>query len=636
MRIKYHIFSLLALFLVCSLQLSLSLQLSAADSSDFTETALDSIWSSDGDIPSGDLDDIRAEDVIQWEQGTSALIHSGERVSVGLRLTTKKGFSIYKKNLSFSGPEGFSLTRVIAPTSTSLPDPLTGGLADVYQGGDFSLLFQKILPGDLPESFPVHVTFVGCTHHICLTPYTKTIDLRVYSAVSALPDIFDRQTEASATEDTSADIASAMDSGQSPSLENRLASQLQNKKLNFFLLLLLMLIGGILTNLTPCVYPMIPITVRILAVQSHRPWTASLAYAAGVMLSYCALGLFASLSGSMFGQLMSSAYVSAAFAVMMLFFAVSMLGFGDFSFFQKLGDRFASRSSGIKKAFFMGTGAGLVASPCTGPILAALMTYVSGTDDLIRSSLLMLTYSAGFSLPYLFLGGAAAKVSAVRVPPNIQLIVKMSFSALMFALSFYYMRVPAYSLFRTLQGEWPTLTIIGLCAGPLTGLLLLQNSSLWHMRRLLLIPSLISGLGLFSGSQWLNERAGKAGRAQLVWLHDEAEAIRTARQSKIPLLIDFWAEWCEACKKMDADTFSDSRVIAHLKENNWLLLKLDLTESNEKNDDIQKRYEIHGLPTLTIIPSESQSDKSSWTTLTGYTSPDTLMQALRPDNFKRE
>ena len=68
-----------------------------------------------------------------------------------------------------------------------------------------------------------------------------------------------------------------------------------------------------------------------------------------------------------------------------------------------------------------------------------------------------------------------------------------------------------------------------------------------------------------------------------------------------PMLIDMWAEWCTACKEMDAKTFSDDKVIAILREKKWVLLKLDLTKANEKTKKIQEKYKLSGLPSLVLI-----------------------------------
>src|SRR5690606_35442186 len=134
----------------------------------------------------------------------------------------------------------------------------------------------------------------------------------------------------------------------------------------FGLLLGIVLLGGLLSNLTPCVYPMIPITLRLLGRQGSSPYLSASFYALGIVISYSTLGLIASLSGGMFGAMMATKTFNIIFAVLMFVLGITMLGFGDFSKIQMLGNRLGSGAPSLRNTFLMGTGAGLVAAPCTG------------------------------------------------------------------------------------------------------------------------------------------------------------------------------------------------------------------------------------------------------------------------------
>src|SRR5689334_8910743 len=146
------------------------------------------------------------------------------------------------------------------------------------------------------------------------------------------------------------------------------------------LTLLILFVGGLALNLTPCVFPMIPITVGFFAMQSDgrrsRRFALSLAYVLGIVITYSALGVFAALSGKMFGSWLQSPAVLIGFAILMLILASSMFGVWEFRVPQFIANRSAGRA-GVFGALTMGLFVGIVAAPCVGPVVVALFTLVA-------------------------------------------------------------------------------------------------------------------------------------------------------------------------------------------------------------------------------------------------------------------
>lgn len=554
---------------------------------------------------------IDPEDVIHWRPG-AAQLYPDNTIEANLQLFTEQEFTIYTDKLKFSGPAATDLVKVVGPEPVSQTDPITGEETQVYKGGDFRIFFSASTR-PLNKDFELEITYLGCTTRICLFPHTQKLKLPIYETAA----------EAALTQVSPTSEIKPAAPAYKEDLETRLAGKLKKGEFSFYMMLVIVFLGGLLTNLTPCVAPMIPITVRLLAKQKFTPLTNASLYAAGIMVTYTILGSVATLSGSAFGTFMQLGAVNLVFAIVMALLGLSMLGFGDLSALQNIGSKIGSGKPSAKNTFLMGAGAGLVAAPCTGPILGALLTYTAGQQAPGQGMILMAVYSFGFSLPYVLLGTAASSVSKVRVSPLVQVGIKLVFSAIMFGLAFYYARIPAYSLLQVLKPHMGLLAAI--CLGLGAGILAVcvATPKLQNNKFALLLPCLLIGGGLFTGSQWLTTASSH--EALTVHMNrDEAFALAKAQNKGI--ILDNWAEWCEACKKMDVTTFVDTRVINELNQN-WILLKTDLTQDSETNTKHMEEFEISGLPTLVILPPDG--DKTKKLDVIGYASADVLLNRLQ-------
>ncbi len=569
--------------------------------------------------------DIHPKDVIIWNP-VQALSDGKGKLLVGIRLETRDQFAIYKNKLELRGPSGYSLRIANAPESRRQQDPMGEGETDVYDGGDFEIE----LIGDKPineGTVSLFVTSLGCTHKICLFPFTQELKVPIY-----LIDESSLAKEIQTTESTPApEAASSSDQAKledlttplsSLSLEEQYAAKLKSGTLSFGILLLVVFIGGLATNLTPCVFPMIPITLRLLAREGHKPIEGTLLYASGIIGSYTILGFVASLSGGIFGSILANPWVNAAFGVLFIMLAITMLGFGNLSRLQNLGATLGSGKASTWNSIAMGAGAGLVAAPCTGPIMAALIAYSAQLDSRGQAILLFFLYSLGFAIPYVFLGMAAKRVKSFKVSPRIQVGVKMIFAAAMFGLAAYYLKNTAYESLLVVKGHWQTLATILLTLGAVGMALILSRGTLLHRKGTQLLPAIFFGLGLFALVQ---VATGTDLVSELKWIKSEQEAYDIATKENKPILVDGWADWCVACKDMDKSTFRDERVISLLKDK-WVFVKLDLTESNEANESLAAKYEMSGLPTLVLVPQDGDLKKAK--RLTGYLSADRLLEEL--------
>ena len=202
--------------------------------------------------------------------------------------------------------------------------------------------------------------------------------------------------------------------------------------------------AGILTSLTPCVYPMIPVTVTYIggaaAGNRRRAVSLSLVYASGLALVYAGLGVTAALVGTRFGADTRSPWIYAAVAVLMVLLGAAMIGWihipvpGFAGNVQQQG----VRRGGYIGAILMGIAAGFVAAPCTAPVLGVLLFYVAQSRDVVWGGLLMLVFSAGLSLLLMLLGIFSGLLTNLPAAGRWMDIVKRLFGIAMFAVAAYF------------------------------------------------------------------------------------------------------------------------------------------------------------------------------------------------------
>ena len=204
--------------------------------------------------------------------------------------------------------------------------------------------------------------------------------------------------------------------------------------------------AGLVTSLTPCVYPMIPITAGVLggagAVGRSRGRTVvmSLVYAVGLATVYAILGLVAGLSGSLFGTISANPWAYFIMANLLLVAALAMLDVIPVLVPERLlawAGRFGGQSLGA--VFLMGATSGLVAAPCGAPAFAAVLTFVSGTQSAALGFLYLFVFSLGMCALLVAVGIFSGLVGALPRPGRWTVWVKRAAGVLLLAMAEYYL-----------------------------------------------------------------------------------------------------------------------------------------------------------------------------------------------------
>lgn len=211
----------------------------------------------------------------------------------------------------------------------------------------------------------------------------------------------------------------------------------------------LVFLGGVLTSLTPCIYPMIPITAAVVGGQQQgsaehgrgRVVLLTAAYVGGLALTYALLGLLAGLSGTLFGAVSTSPWLHLLMANLLLVLALMMADVLPVPVPQRLLQRAAMLSAGGRGAgaFGMGAASGLVAAPCGAPVMAAVLTWVSTTQSAFLGFAYLFVFSLGMCTLLVFVGLAAGGAVRLPAPGPWMVWVKRGFAAVLVVTAEYYL-----------------------------------------------------------------------------------------------------------------------------------------------------------------------------------------------------
>ncbi len=399
----------------------------------------------------------------------------------------------------------------------------------------------------------------------------------------------------------------------------------------------ILFLAGILTSLTPCVYPLIPITVGIFGARQaeHRSRSVALSatYVAGIAAMYSVLGVGAALSGRAFGSVLSSPVVVVVLAILLVALAASLFGAFDIALPSSLQQKLSGvRGTGFAGALGMGLVAGIIAAPCTGPVLAGVLAYVATQRSALLGFWMLFTYAVGMGLLFFVLGATSLRLP--RSGPWMETVKSVLGVALVAAA------VALVLPFLPRPGPlpWPVRPV-AIAAGVIAfGAVLLGALSLsFHGDRrektmkLVALVLLVAGVGLRFG--WAGEPRREKG-VEIPWVRDEKTAVLQSRATGKPLLIDFFAEWCAACKELDVHTWTDP-VVAKEVADRFVPLKIDATEETAENDELQKKYQVPGLPTVLMMacrderPPECAIPGEGPARVTGFLPPPEMLERLR-------
>ena len=385
------------------------------------------------------------------------------------------------------------------------------------------------------------------------------------------------------------------------------------------------LLGGFLVSLTPCVYPMIAITVSIFgALETKSRWQGaalSAAFVAGIAAMFIPLGVVAGLTGSMFGSVLQSRWVIVAISVLFLVMAAAMFGAFEMALPSSLTNRMAQVGGlGHRGAFVLGAVCGLIASPCTGPVLTGILAFIAETQDAVTGAAAMAAFSLGLGVPFFVVG-----TFAVQLPKSgpWMVTVKSILGLVLVVVALYY-------LGTTFQGmsSWvgDTATIWLSAIGALVVALLMGAIHRdFADARLLNRVLKAGGLAVASAAAFVLVTVVTRPSATLTWESGgilKAQAM--ARSDQRPLLVDFTAAWCGACKEIERHTFADENVAR--EAGRFVAVQVDATHDDDPRvEQIMAQFGVRGLPTLLLFNSQGMEVRR----FTDFVGPEEFLRTLQ-------
>jgi thiol:disulfide interchange protein DsbD len=385
--------------------------------------------------------------------------------------------------------------------------------------------------------------------------------------------------------------------------------------------------GGVATSLTPCVYPLIPITVSIFGARKasrREAMVLSGLYVVGIAVMYSALGVGAALTGRAFGSVMQSPWVIGFVALVLAAMAASMFG----AFELRLPSAWQARlgtvgGAGRTGALAMGLVSGIIAAPCTGPVLAAALAFVAAKGSVAFGFSVMFVYALGMGLLFFLIG--AFSISLPKSGPWMD-TVKSVFGVALLAAAGVFLKdaLPeARDLFSAARPA--ALAAAGAAAaGVLLGALHggFGQPVARRLAKGIGVVLLVGGIVYAAGAAGARERARSA--EGFTWLGDEAQALAVAKREGRPVILDFWADWCTACKELDRIAWADPRVRAEASR--FVAVKLDGTAGSDAFVAASAKYGIVGMPAVVFIDQRGREIPERVTAAIG---PGEMVERLR-------
>ena len=547
-----------------------------------------------------------------------------------LRFTAQPGYYLYVDRFAFrvTGADGFVIAGVDLPEGVIKDDPEFGPVPVYYGQIEVPLRFNR--PAGPAQDITVEADFQGCRDgDICYPPMTRAVTFSMPAAPQAIGE----------RRDASPAPAAAAPVSDQDRLARLLTSNPWRAVLAFF-------VAGLLLAFTPCVLPMVPILSGIIIGQGDRLTTMrafwlSLVYVLAMAVTYTVAGVLAGLFGQNLQAAFQNPWIISGFVLIFVLLALSMFGFYELQLPSRLQTRLteaSNRQQGgqLWGVAVMGFLSALIVGPCVAPPLMAALIVIGSSGDAMLGGSALFALAMGMGVPVILFGVSAGKL--VPRAGRWMDAVKAVFGVAMLGLSI-------WMLERILPGVvimllWGALAI---GCGVYLGALDRTESGVSGWQRLwkslgvmLLIFGVLEFIGAAAGGDdWQRPLAGlsapsagagtaheEPGFARIKSVDDLDRALAAAGQGT---MLDFYADWCIECKRMERNTFPEPEVAALMGR--MTLLQADVTANDAIDQALMRRFGVIGPPAILFFDRDGREMEAY--RLVGYFDPETFAAHLQ-------
>lgn len=516
--------------------------------------------------------------LVEWNDSVQK-VRPGEVYTLRVNFKVPEGHYLYadKTEIKLSQLGPFKEIKREIPKPEKHFDSFLNQETDVYlHDFEVKILLKAATHSPLGRTdLEGEIKYQGCSSDFCYRPMKAAllVPLDITKNTSVLSQtqpstgaVNQSVAESKSTQNTSPQVNSVEEGFWSLLFRGQIEKILDQ---NIFWVMIFVFLLGLLTAFSPCVLPVIPLTLAVVGIKKDRTFLhnvgLSTSLVMGMSLTYAALGLAAVLLGLKLGFLFQNQFFLGFLVVFFVTMSLSLWGFFQIevplrwrNFFANLG------GSGFKGAFLAGLSIGFIASPCVGPVIGPILFWVAQKQKLIEGMFILFVYGLGMGSLFIVMG------------------------------TFY------STLAGKLRGGHYTIYIKRFLAF------------------LMLLPALYYSYVLYQQYKPASLRSG--------WSHSLQEGFAKAKEEQKPVIIDFYADWCIPCIEIDQKTMKDPRVIEALRD--FVPIKINCTLESPECQEATEKYNVIGWPTLYFLNSSLDLQKDL-SVVGQFVSPERMLEILK-------
>jgi thiol:disulfide interchange protein DsbD len=538
------------------------------------------------------------------------------------------GHYLYKDRATFKliAPESASIGKILMPNG-QLQENVVFGKYEAYSN---RVTIPIPIIGVDGKTITLAVSYQGCAEDgYCYPPTTRTFDVNFTTdTITQLPE-----------------TSVALPPSTNTVNDNQEQNYIQLLTDHHLAGILLGFLGfGILLSFTPCVLPMLPILSGIILGHKHTMTTGkafrlSLVYVISMALTYAVAGILVGFIGGSIQALLQKTWILILFSLVFVLLALSFFGFYQIKLPTKFEEHLANLSHKQKAGHYagvaiMGCIATLIVSPCVTPALVGVLGYIGQTGDAMLGGLALFTMGIGMGIPLIIMGTAGGKL--LPKAGHWMQTLESSFGVVFLLLAIWILeRILPGNISMMLYAVVLIVSAIymGVFTNPTSG---------WHKLwkglglvfllygALLLIGAVQGNSNVLQPLQSNNHHANTVAQkplfTQISNFYELEQNLKKASAEGKPAMLDFYADWCIACKEMEHTTFQDPSVIKALSSN-FVVLQIDVTKNTADDQIFMKQFGVVAPPTLVFFDENGNVLKNA--TLVGKIGANKLVKHLQ-------